>query len=395
MQFIKKRLNAHSVTPSPTSSVVINTTPVIEPNPTKEHRLVPRSLVDIGLGTFDNEAGLIAPWYTRNFLEVLVTWDISNWKVFEYGGGNSTIWWRRFVREVYTVDTDKEWSEKLAVACVDNEEDFINHPLQFIDDDKFDCIIIDGNPFSRDKCTEIAMKCLTPNGVLIIDNYEQPSVCADWPLTNELLKNTKRHVYKHPGHNDWQTAYWVMDNSTPKRKMVSNRTIGHGGYGTHIAPLLTAVLNTKGPVFEMGCGDFSTPLLHELCKNQNKYLLSTDTSNDWLSLFLDMQSANHEFKYVPVYEDDFEKNPKPELWDSIGNQQWGVVFIDHRPGERRRIDIARFANKAEIIVVHDTEYEGYEYEKAFCLFKYRFDYKRYNVYTTLVSNSVNISFLFA
>jgi predicted SPOUT superfamily RNA methylase MTH1 len=107
-----------------------------------------------------------------------------------------------------------------------------------------------------------------------------------------------------------------------------------------------------------------------------------------------MRSSNHEFIYVPVYEDDWEKNPKPELWDNVGNQTWGVVFVDHRPGERRTVDIKRFSNKSDIIVVHDTEYIGYGYESVFSDFKYRFDYKRYNTYTTLVSNSVDVSKFF-
>jgi hypothetical protein len=387
MQFVRNRfMPKKSYTPPVVTEVV--------PEKNSDSRMVPLRSDDLWAGTFDNESKLIAPWYTRNFLEVLVTWDISKWKVFEYGGGNSTLWWRHHVRQVHTIDTHEEWSQKIGIQCATSEEEFLNYPLEFINTEKFDCIIIDGDKYSRDKCTEIAIKCLKPAGILIIDNYEQPSVPADWTLTNELLKNITKHVYLQPGHPDWKTAYWVMDDSTPKRKMISDRTIGNGAYGTHIAPLMTAVMNTSGPVFEMGCGDFSTPFLHELCKKQGKYLLSTDTSNDWISLFLDMQSDNHEFKYVPVYEDDWEKNPKPELWDTIGNQSWGVVFVDHRPGERRRVDIERFADNAEIIVAHDTEYDGYEYEKVFCKFKYRFDYKRYSVYTTLVSNTVDVSALF-
>jgi hypothetical protein len=186
----------------------------------------------------------------------------------------------------------------------------------------------------------------------------------------------------------------VVD-SLPSQIVHINRTIGDWKYGTHTHPLLTAVLNTNGPVFEMGCGDYSTPMLHEICKSQKKQLLSSDTSREWIKLFLDLESSFHKFTHVPVYEDDWEKNPKPELWDNIGNDtNWGVVFIDHRPGERRKVDIARFADKTEIIVVHDTESSCYDYESVFHTFKYRYDYKRYDVYTTLVSNTFDVSKLF-
>ena len=120
-----------------------------------------------------------------------------------------------------------------------------------------------------------------------------------------------------------------------------------------------------------------------------------DFSKDWLNLFKDLETDLHNFQYIPVYEDDWELNPKPELWDKVGtNVNWSVVFIDHRPGDRRRLDIQRFANIAEIIVVHDTESAGYDYESVFKDFKYRYNYKRYSTYTTLVSNKRNVALLF-
>ena len=161
-----------------------------------------------------------------------------------------------------------------------------------------------------------------------------------------------------------------------------------------MAPLVAAVMNTSGPVFEMGCGDHSTPILHAICSVQNRQLLSADTSKKWLDLFQDMKSEIHQFIYVPVYDDDWSTNPKPEKWDSIGNQTWGVVFIDHRPGERRKIDIGRFADLADVIVVHDTETASYGYEPILKTFKYRYDYLRYTVRTTLVSNTLDVSAFF-
>ena len=41
-----------------------------------------------------------------------------------------------------------------------------------------------------------------------------------------------------------------------------NRELGNPNFGTHMVPLINAVINTTGDVFEMGCGDYSTPLLH-------------------------------------------------------------------------------------------------------------------------------------
>jgi hypothetical protein len=186
-----------------------------------------------------------------------------------------------------------------------------------------------------------------------------------------------------------------IDNSIFLQKTApKSRLLKDAQYGTHMAPLVTAVINTKGPVFEMGCSDYSTPILHAICTAQNRQLLSTDTSKEWLKYFMDMENDTHKLIYVPVYDDDWNLNPKPEKWDEIGNQLWSVVFIDHRPGERRKVDIKRFKDNAEIIVVHDTEHEGYEYEEILSTFRYRYDYKRYTVYTTIVSNYIDVSKLF-
>jgi hypothetical protein len=173
-----------------------------------------------------------------------------------------------------------------------------------------------------------------------------------------------------------------------------NRVLRNAEYGTHMTPLIAAVMNTRGPIFEMGCGDYSTPILHAICLAQKRYVLSTDTSKEWLNLFRDMESEIHRFEYVPVYSDDWQQNPRPEMWDGVGNQKWSVVFIDHRPGERRKFDILRFENDAEIIVVHDTETSSYGYEPILDRFRYRYNYIRYAVRTTLVSNKIDVEKLF-
>lgn len=160
-----------------------------------------------------------------------------------------------------------------------------------------------------------------------------------------------------------------------------SRRISPGEFGTHIAPLLTAVLNTTGDVFEMGSGDWSTPFLHALCAKEKRTLLTADTDKEWLSHFADLARPWHKLVHVEL----------EWAWDYVGDQKWGVVFVDHKPGDRRIHDIVRFKDKAQVIVVHDTENPGYGYEHVFKFFKYRYDYKRYNVWTTLVSNHHGVS----
>ena len=163
----------------------------------------------------DETNGLIFPYYTFPFLDVLSTWDIKNWKVFEYGGGDSTTWWRNKTNECISVDTSANWSQKCDLILKTTKDEFIEYPLGVVEQtgELFDCVIIDGEPVIwRDECTETALKCLKKGGILIIDNWLQSSIpelgSNQWIKSRELLKDYEGTVYHHWDHVDWKTAYW-------------------------------------------------------------------------------------------------------------------------------------------------------------------------------------------
>ncbi len=179
------------------------------------------------------------------------------------------------------------------------------------------------------------------------------------------------------------------------RSKQKKRWLENADYGTHMAPLLTVVSNTSGPILEMGSGDFSTPLLHAVCSAKKRLLFTTDTDRSWLNNFVDLENDWHTFKYVPVYDDDWQLNPHPELWDEVGaNTHWSVVLIDHRPGERRIQDVVRLRNNADVFVVHDSQQPSYGYDAVLNTFKYKYVYERYTTQTTIVSDSIDIATFF-
>jgi len=156
-------------------------------------------------------------------------------------------------------------------------------------------------------------------------------------------------------------------------------------YGTHMPALITAVVNTTGPVLELGCGDFSTPLLHAICSVKKRFLFTTESNRQWMNYFLDLACDWHQFQHVPSFNS----------WDEIGSGlQWSVVFVDHAPKERRVMDIVRLRPYTEIFVVHDTEIADYRFEPVFATFKYKYVYKRYDITTTLVSDTIDVVALF-
>lgn len=173
---------------------------------------------------------------------------------------------------------------------------------------------------------------------------------------------------------------------------VSTLSDPHVEYGSHFIPLAFGYSQSSGAILEMGSGHYSTPLLHALNLKDKRKILTTDTSKEWLSNFKELENDWHQFQYIPVYEDDWEVNPKPEKWEdlAIPTKEFGLIFVDHRPGERRKVDIARFAETKALVIVHDSQEMSYGYEEAFSKYKYRLDYKRFPVHTTILSNELNV-----
>lgn len=144
------------------------------------------------------------------------------------------------------------------------------------------------------------------------------------------------------------------------------------GYATHLPVLAACVARTSGDVLELGCGDYSTPMLHLLCKGRK--LVSLDQDPAWLARFQDLKNASHEIDLVSD-------------WDRCGliDGDWDVAFVDHAPPARRAIELRRLRNKARFIVVHDVEDPTYMLEAALSDFTYRYDYTRVNPWSTVVS----------
>lgn len=148
-------------------------------------------------------------------------------------------------------------------------------------------------------------------------------------------------------------------------------------HATHIPLLIKTFEISRGDVLELGTGYYSTPLLLWLCQMERRNLYSYESDDFWYQ-----KLSNKNEKYHKLY--------KVDNFDKIDiERHWGMVFIDHAPAGRRRVDIARLANWAEYIVVHDTnesEDRYYRYSKIWSLFKYRYDYTRLSPFTSVVSN---------
>lgn len=143
--------------------------------------------------------------------------------------------------------------------------------------------------------------------------------------------------------------------------------------GTHLPVLRHLVGITTGPVLEMGMGDSSTPILHDLCRD--RLLVSLDNNSKWVEKYASFRSASHRIKSEPNWDDT------SYLLDVL----WDVVLIDHAPVERRVVDIKRLMHNTKFMIVHDTECPIYGYEPVLSQFRYRWEFQELWPHTTVVS----------
>ena len=132
---------------------------------------------------FDGQ-GIPIPWYTFPAIEFLNSLDLSKSRVFEYGCGNSSIFWAERACEVVAVENDLEWLKimrnmkvlGLTVMEALDRQMYINAPA--IAGGNFDVVIIDGR--FRRSCAEIACKVIKKEGIIIFDNADwYPDACND------------------------------------------------------------------------------------------------------------------------------------------------------------------------------------------------------------------------
>lgn len=148
--------------------------------------------------------GFLYPWYTSGALDFIDKIDFNGKRVFEYGVGNSTLWYRSRGAVVEGVDSNKDWLDFAGLSdCEPDKDKYIRAINKY---PKFDLIIIDGD--FRDQCTYYALKRLNTLGMIIIDNWMQPSVEPnEWHYTLDMIAihKLKFEVYRQEGHSDWGT----------------------------------------------------------------------------------------------------------------------------------------------------------------------------------------------
>jgi hypothetical protein len=136
-----------------------------------------------------DKEGNPTPWLSYPLVDFMAARLRKEFSVFEYGGGNSTLYYSARVKEVHVVESDRDWFEKIKKEAgpntfayyqsVDsNPTEYIQKPKQL--DKSFDIIIVDG--MERIKCLSFCKEYLTERGVIVADDtntYDYGTVIGD------------------------------------------------------------------------------------------------------------------------------------------------------------------------------------------------------------------------
>ena len=111
------------------------------------------------------------------------------------------------------------------------------------------------------------------------------------------------------------------------------------GYSTHLEALVETAVTTDGPLCELGCGDYSTPILAAIARQQGRTFKVQCSDPECASRFK---------SYVDVQMVDWA------TWEPTG--EWGMVFLDNEQFVRDRIlQIPALSKVAKVLVMHDAD----------------------------------------
>lgn len=136
------------------------------------------------------------PWYTYPAIEYLKQFDFAEARVFEYGSGNSTLFWANRAASVVSVEDDEQWYEPTLAKLRSNCTLILEPDLQrYVDvirryPDGFDIVIVDGpaRGFTRLKCACAAVDHLRAGGLIILDNSDWLPESARYLRESGLLQ---------------------------------------------------------------------------------------------------------------------------------------------------------------------------------------------------------------
>lgn len=119
--------------------------------------------------------GNYLPWFTFPLTAFLSTRIVAGTRVLEMGAGSSTLWFLSMGCQLYTLEHDESWTQKVSSQV---KNTLIIQTISYWAMDAaefpsgpFDIIVVDGR--KRVLCVEKTLSSLGPDGVVILDDSER------------------------------------------------------------------------------------------------------------------------------------------------------------------------------------------------------------------------------
>lgn len=109
---------------------------------------------------------------------------------------------------------------------------------------------------------------------------------------------------------------------------------------THLEALVHTALSTTGPILEIGCGDYSTPVLAAIAKAQDRKFTIYTNDIEWGAKYVEIASIR--------LVDDWGKWTAPA-------ETFGMIFLDEQHSRKRNMLLPALAQIADAVVLHDAQ----------------------------------------
>lgn len=164
--------------------------------------------------------GMEIPWYTYPAIEYLNSLDFSKKIVFEYGSGNSSIYWAKKSKRVVSIENDQEWFSKVNDKKLSNQEIILVEESSLYENSievlnqNFDLIIIDGK--RRVKCSEMIYEYLNITSeegcMVILDNSDWYKDIAKYLKEKFNFIQIDFHGFGPINNYTWTTSIFLSRN---------------------------------------------------------------------------------------------------------------------------------------------------------------------------------------
>lgn len=160
------------------------------------------------------------PWCTYPFIKFLEPRLKKDFIVFEYGSGNSTLWYAERVGEITAVENDLEWYKNISPTMPSNAK-VIYCELKYDGDycrqvtkhnKKYNIIIIDGR--DRNNCVKNSINHLTIDGIIVYDNTQLTEYASsiEFILQNGFKRLDFNGLLPVVAHNNTTTIFYRNEN---------------------------------------------------------------------------------------------------------------------------------------------------------------------------------------